>query len=147
MPSSHGRNSPNRKHLRDHDFNFQSHSHFQLSANAELFIATLFRYRDAEKFKLHGFAVMPNHVHILITPSVDHNTSRCVQLIKGGYSFPAREQSPKEIWHSGHHEHRIRDGADHQAQLAYIANNPTRKNLQAYPYVHTAESYRERIDL
>jgi REP element-mobilizing transposase RayT len=60
----------------------QSHSHFQLPANAELFIATLFRYRDAGKFKLHGFAIMPGHVHILITPSIDPNTSRCVQLIK-----------------------------------------------------------------
>ena len=126
---------------------FQSHSHFQRPANAELFIATLFRYRDAGKFKLHGFAIMPNHVHILITPATDQNTSRCVQLIKGGYSFAAREQSSGEIWHPGHHEHRIRDDADHQAQLAYIANNPTHKNLQAYPHVHTAASYRERIDL
>jgi putative transposase len=125
----------------------QSHSHFQLPANAELFIATLFRYRDTGKFKLHGFAIMPDHVHILITPSIDQNTSRCVQLIKGGYSFAAREQSPGEIWHPRHHEHRIRDTADHQAQLTYIANNPTLKNLQAYPYVHTAASYRERINL
>jgi putative transposase len=39
---------------------FQSHSHFQRSANAELFIATLFRYRDGGKFKLHGFAIMPD---------------------------------------------------------------------------------------
>jgi len=126
---------------------YQSHSHFQLPANAELFIATLFRYRDAGKFKLHGFAIMPDRVHILITPSVDQNTSRCVQLIKGGYSFAAREQSPGEIWHSGHYEHRIRDNADHQAQLAYIANNPTRKNLQSFLYIHTAASYREHMDL
>jgi putative transposase len=126
---------------------YQSHSHFQLPANAELFIATLFRYRGAGKFKLHGFAIMPDHVHILITPSVDQNTSRCVQLIQGGYSFAAREQSPGEIWHSGHHEHRIRDNADHQAQLAYIANNPTRNDLRSYPYVHTAASYREHMDL
>ena len=126
---------------------YRSHPHFQLPANAELFIATLFRYRDAGKFKLHGFAIMPDHVHILITPATDQNTSRCVQLIKGGYSFAARKQSAGEIWHPGHHEHRIRDTADHQAQLAYIANNPTHKNLQAYPHVHTAASYRERIDL
>jgi len=126
---------------------FQSHSHFLLPANTDLFIATLFRYRDAGKFKLHGFAIMPDHVHILITPATDQNTSRCVQLIKGGYSFAARKRSPGEIWHPGHHEHRIRDNADHQAQLAYIADNPARKNLQIYPHVHTAASYRERIDL
>ena len=83
----------------------------------------------------------------LISPATDQKTSRCVQLIKGGYSFAAREQSSGEIWHPGHHEHRIRDNADHQAQLAYIANNPAHKNLQGHLYVHTAAAYRERIDL
>ena len=60
---------------------FQQHRHFQRTAHAELFIATLFRYRDAEKFKLHAFVVMPDHVHILITPAVDQSTARCIQLV------------------------------------------------------------------
>ena len=115
----------------------QRHRHFQRTANADLFIATIFRYRDAGKFKLHAFAVMPDHVHILITPAVDQSTSRCVQLIKGGYSHAVREQSPGEIWHSGYHEHRIRDTDDLNAQILYIANNPTRKNYSDYPHMHT----------
>ena len=116
---------------------FQRHRHFQRTANADLFIATLFRYRDAEKFHLHGFAIMPDHIHILITPAIDQSTSRCIQLIKGGYSFASRNQSLGEIWHSGYHEHRIRDAADFEAQLHYIANNPARKQLPDYTYVHT----------
>jgi REP element-mobilizing transposase RayT len=79
----------------------QRYSHFQRTANAELFIATLFRYRDQGKFQLHGFVVMPDHVHVLITPAIDQSTSRCIQLIKGGYSFatsansrPARSGTP-----------------------------------------------------
>jgi putative transposase len=55
----------------------QRRSHFQRPANAELFIATLFRYRDSGKFKLHGFAIMLDHVHVLITPAIDQSTSRC----------------------------------------------------------------------
>ncbi|HEV2645567.1 MAG TPA: transposase [Acidobacteriaceae bacterium] len=115
---------------------FQQHRHFQKTANAELFIATLFRYRDQKKFLLHGFAVMPDHVHILITPAIDQSTARCIQLIKGGYSHA--RHSPTPIWHSGHHDHRIRDEADFAAQLNYIANNPSRKNYLDYPHVHTS---------
>jgi REP element-mobilizing transposase RayT len=37
---------------------------------------------------------MPDHTHILITPATDQSTARCVQYIKGGYSFAARDQSP-----------------------------------------------------
>jgi putative transposase len=116
---------------------FQQHRHFQKTSNAELFIATLFRYRDQGRFQLHAFAVMPDHIHLLITPALDQATARCIQLIKGGYSFAVREQSPGEIWHSGHHEHRIRDSEDFQNQVLYIANNPARKNYLDYPHTHT----------
>jgi putative transposase len=126
---------------------YQRRSHFQRDANAELFIATLFRYRDQGKFALHGFAVMPDHAHVLNTPAIDQSTSRCIQLIKGGYSFAVREQSPSEIWHSGYHEDRIRNDEDFTAQLAYIAANPARKRLTNHPHVHTASSYIERIDI
>jgi putative transposase len=125
---------------------FQRHSHFQRTVNAELFIATLFRYRDAGKFQVHGFAVMQDHVHVLITPAIDQSTARCIQLLKGGYSFAVREQSPGEIWHSGYHEHRVRDEDDLRSQLLYIANNPKRKHYVDYPHVHTAETYASRLD-
>jgi putative transposase len=116
---------------------FQRHRYFQRTTNAELLIATFFRYRDEGRFQLHAFVVMPDHVHVLITPAIDQTTARCIQLIKGGYSFAAREQATSEIWHSGHHEHRIRDKEDFNAQRQYIANNPIRKNYVEYPHVHT----------
>ena len=84
---------------------------------------------------------MPDHVHILITPALDQTTSRCVQLIKGGYSFAIRRQSSAEVWHTGYHDHRIRDPEDYANQLAYIAANPQRKRLEMYPHVHTNELY------
>jgi putative transposase len=117
---------------------FQRHRHFQRTAHAELFIATLFRYRDQGRFLVHGFVVMPDHVHVLITPALDQPTARSIQLIKGGYSHVAGDSSSQEIWQSGHHEHRIRDAADYNSQFQYIANNPARKRLELYPYVHTA---------
>ena len=89
---------------------------------------------------------MPDHVHVLITPAIDQSTSRCIQLIKGGYSHAVREQSPGEIWHSGYHEHRIRDENDFAAQKQYIANNPSQEHLLDYPHVHTHTAYDSRVD-
>ncbi len=122
----------------------QRQRHFQRTANAELFTETLFRHRDQSRFALHAFVVMPDHVHVLITPAMDTSTARYVQFIKGGYSFAARKHSPGEIWHSGCHEHRIRDISDFENQKMYIANNPARKRYETYRHVHTA--YAERID-
>ena len=123
---------------------FQRHRHFQRTANAELFIATLFKHRDRTRFQLHAFAVMPDHIHVLITPAINESTAKCVQYIKGGYSFAARQQSAGEIWHNGDHEHRIRDADDFTKQLIYIGNNPARKHYEDYPHVHTR--YLDRID-
>jgi putative transposase len=58
---------------------FQQHRHFQRTANANLFLATLSRYRDQGRFQLNAFVVMLDHVHTLITPAVDQSTAKCVQ--------------------------------------------------------------------
>ena len=108
---------------------------FQRTANAELMIATLLRYRNQGRFLLHAFVIMPDHIHVLITPT--ESTTRAIQFIKGGFSHAVREQYSGEVWHSGHHEHRIRDRDDFVAQKNYITNNPTRKNYQDYPHIHT----------
>ena len=89
---------------------------------------------------------MPDHVHILLTPATDQSIANSIQLIKGGYSFAGRNQSPGEVWHAGHHEHRIRDRNDYNQQLLYIANNPSRNLHPAdYPHIHTQEPYLQRI--
>jgi len=117
---------------------FLQHRHFQHEANAELFLKTLLRYRHQGKFELHGFAIMSDHVHLLITPALDQSLPKCIQLIKGGYSFAARTLTQKEIWHTSYHEHRIRDYEDYDNQLRYIANNPPAAKLASnYLYVHT----------
>jgi putative transposase len=123
---------------------YQRHRIFQRTINAELMIETLFRYRDQGRFALHASVVMPDHIHALITPAVDTTTAKCLQLIKGGFSFAVRKQFQGDVWHTGYHEHRIRDLQDFESQGFYIANNPTRKKYSDYPYVHTA--YKDRLD-
>jgi putative transposase len=127
---------------------FLQHRHFQKEAHAELFLETLLRYRGQGSFQLHGFAIMPDHVHLLITPAVDRGLPKCLQLIKGGYSFAARAITQHEIWHSGYHEHRVRDLTDYDNQLRYIANNPSAARLaHDYLYVHTHPRHAASIDL
>ena len=116
---------------------FQQHRHFQKTSNAELFISLLFQHREKNRFLLHGFAVMPDHVHVLITPSIQHSTAICIQFLKGGYSFALKQPKKYPVWKDGHFTHRIRDVEDFRTQLLYIANNPAKKNYESYPHVHS----------
>ena len=117
---------------------------FVRTANAELLVSTLFHYRDQGRYLLHGFAIMPEHLHVLLTPSANQTVERCAQCIKGGFSHSLRAQFAGEVWQAGFHEHRVRGAQDFQNQLAYVAANPERRGLADYAFVHTR--YREKID-
>jgi putative transposase len=123
---------------------YQRRALFVRTANAELLLGTLFRYRDQGRYLLHGFAFMPEHLHVLLTPSRDQTVERCAQCIKGGFSFQVRQQFKGEVWQPGFHEHRVRDDEDFRNQLAYIAANPERRGLRDHEFVHTR--HLDRID-
>lgn len=123
---------------------FQRRAILRRTDNAELLLNTIFRYRDQGRYSLHGFAIMPEHLHILLTPAQDQSIERCAQCIKGGFSHALRSQFAGEVWQPGFFEHRVRDALDFSKQLEYIAHNPVRRGLPDYPFVHTR--FPERID-
>ncbi|MEO6981806.1 MAG: transposase [Edaphobacter sp.] len=44
------------------------HRIFQRTTNADLLLNILFRYRNQSRYQLHGFVIMPDHIHALLTP-------------------------------------------------------------------------------
>jgi len=123
---------------------FQRTALFLRTANAELLVKTIFGYREQGRFLLHAFAVMPEHLHVLLTPGKGQTVERCVQFIKGGFSFSVRKQFAGEVWQAGFHEHRIRDSEDFRNQTEYVAGNPGRRGLIDHQFVHT--KYKDRLD-
>ena len=111
---------------------------------ATLLIDTLFRYRGQSKLQLHEFVVMPDHIHLLLTPAYDVPLEKAVQLIKGGFSYRVKKemQSNLEIWQAGFTDHRVHDHDDYVRHAAYIRNNPLRASLiddvAKYPYSSAA---------
>ena len=87
------------------------------------------RHCDGTGYKLHAFVIMPNHLHLLITPS--ESVEKSVQLFKGGFSFRAKRELEwkGEIWQPGFTDHRIRDEEDWKRHLEYIRSNPIEAHL------------------
>jgi putative transposase len=104
---------------------------------ARLFIEILYGYRP-EPYLLHGFVLMPDHFHLLITPRA--SLELAVQCIKGGFSFRSKREFDwkGEIWVTGFSDHRIRDEEDFRTHLLYIAGNPVTagfvESAECYPY-------------
>jgi REP element-mobilizing transposase RayT len=66
---------------------------FQVHRLCDLFLSTLQNYREQGRFQLHDFVLMPNHVHLFLSPGEDITLERTVQLIKGGFSFEQLEKA------------------------------------------------------
>ena len=95
----------------------------------------MLEYRDKGNYLLHEFVVMPNHLHILITPGNSVSLERAMQLIKGGSSHEIHKvrRSNISIWQSGFHESRVRDAADYNNKRDYIYFNPITAKLVDRP--------------
>ena len=100
-----------------------------------MFLETLQSYRG-RSYLLHEYVLMPEHFHILITPSV--TLERAVQFVKGGFSYLVKKelQSSMEIWQTGFSDHRIRDAEDYAIHVEYVYRNPVGRNLVQSPAEH-----------
>jgi putative transposase len=112
----------------------------QSDRSAGLFMGVLYDYRAQGKFRLHEFAVMPNHFHVLVTVACDMTIERAVQFIKGRFAFRAgRELGFRApVWQKGFSEVRILDAEAFRRTSDYIRNNPVASHLaeaaEQYPY-------------
>ena len=94
---------------------------------ARLFFKNLLAHR--ESYLPHEFALMPDHFHLLISPSIP--LERAVQLIKGGFSFRVKREPgfSGEVWHRGFSDHR--DAEDYDRHLHYIHLNPVKNKYSS----------------
>ena len=102
---------------------------------ARIVLEQLLECRDRGFYMLHSFVVMPEHLHVLMTPGEETSIEKAVQMIKGGASFKIRKEvnyrSP--IWHSGYHDRWIRDAHEYRMRKQYIELNPVKARLAERP--------------
>jgi putative transposase len=125
------------RHLKPHGTYFVTFSTWQrrrlfvVESYVRLFLKTLYGYRRQGRFELHAFVLMPEHVHLLLTPAPGVTLERSIQFIKGAYSHALGVELGRkaEVWQRGFTDHRIRDAADFQAHRGYIHDNPVKRGL------------------
>ena len=108
---------------------------FRVTEVAELVCSRIVACRDQGAYSLHAFVLMPDHLHLLLTPGNSMSLEKAMQLIKGGSSYQIRKQrgSRMEIWQPGFHDWTIRDRDDFRAKHEYIRLNPVEARLAERP--------------
>lgn len=105
---------------------------------------------DGQKYKLHAFCIMANHVHLLITPflnerlieskkeagrwifeTISPTMASIMQSIKG---YTAREANKilgrkGRFWQAESYDHEVRNESEFSRIVTYILNNPVKAGL------------------
>jgi putative transposase len=119
---------------------------FRNDTRARLLLDVMFDYRDQGKYLLHEFVVMPDHIHLLLTPAPEISVERAMQFVKGGYSYRLRKVEKIKVWQESFTNHRIRDFEDYQRHCEYVRMNPVRAGLAreagAYPFSSASSAFR-----
>jgi len=113
---------------------------FRHTQPAELMMDVLAHYRAQKKYVLHEFVIMPDHLHLLLTPAPEISLERAVQLIKGGFSYRLGKTKRGLVWQESFTNHRIRDELDYEHHAEYIRMNPVRARLAERPDLYLYSS-------
>jgi REP element-mobilizing transposase RayT len=90
---------------------------------------------DGSRYRLASWVVMPNHVHMLLTPCENQDLSAILQSLKSYTANKANKLTGRtgQFWQPESFDRWIRD-ADHFARVvAYIENNPVKACLCKRP--------------
>ena len=89
-------------------------------------------------YLLHAFAVMPNHIHLLLTPAVP--LPKIMKSLKGITAKRANlilDVTGNSFWQQESYDHQVRNDREFEQIRRYIENNPVRAGL-----VQEASEYR-----
>ena len=130
---------------------WQKHPLFISTALANIVVEQKLSCRDREFYKLHAFVLMPDHLHVLLTPSEATTVEKAMQMIKGGSAHKIGLARPNKfpIWHAGFHDRWMRDAEEYRGSKRYTELNPVEAKLVEKPedYAFSSASGKFVLDL
>jgi REP element-mobilizing transposase RayT len=95
---------------------------------------------NGKRYQLHAVVVMPEHVHLLLTPLQDDEGWACglpatLKLIKGVSARSVNKMlgSGGPVWQEESFDHILRSQESLEEKLEYIRQNPVRRGLVKKP--------------
>ncbi len=88
-------------------------------------------YFEGQRYYLHAWSIMPNHVHVIVEPA---NGWKLAQIVRSWKSFTANIINRKlsrhgQLWQHEPYDHLIRNESEYLEQVEYVWNNPEKAGL------------------
>jgi valyl-tRNA synthetase len=92
---------------------------------------------DGQRYELLAWAIMPNHVHVVLRPLAGNDLA---DILHSWKSFTAKEANKLlgregQFWQEEYYDHLIRDEEDFHNAVNYTLTNPRKAGLADWPWV------------
>jgi putative transposase len=116
-----------------------------------LFVKELEKVRDQMQFRLIGYVVMPNHVHLLMSEPPGSTPSAALHKLKLRFSrkfrkrrrpvgagqlrlrFAERGAPPRAFWQARYYDFNVYSNGKKKEKLNYMHANPVKNGLVKHP--------------
>ncbi|MGV3616915.1 MAG: REP-associated tyrosine transposase [Fimbriimonas sp.] len=107
----------------------------QLPRNGRVVQESIFYGHGKGDYLLHAWVVMPNHVHVLLTPAENRPLGDIVGTIKGVTAKRINRLMKRdgELWQADYFDRYIRDADHFERVRRYIEWNPVKAKLRQDP--------------
>ena len=95
-------------------------------------VAKAIKHFNGQRYELHAWCVMPNHVHVMVQIARGEDLPRVVHSWK---SYSAHEIGRGVIWQREYFDRVIRSPAEFNETAAYIRANPWKAGLRNWAWV------------
>jgi len=111
-----------------------------LVENIELLRESFRQSKKVFAYRIDEIVVLPDHLHMVITPAVSSEYPKIIGYIKAYFSrhcderyfveehqsYSRHQRRHKPIWQKRYYEHTIRNDKDMQEKIQYMENNPVK---------------------
>ena len=99
-------------------------------------VADALLHFSGERYMLHAYCIMPNHVHLVIEPLAGYDLLKIMTSFK---RFTAHEANGilgrmGKFWLAESYDHLIRDSADYEHAFEYLWDNPEKAGFRDWKW-------------
>jgi putative transposase len=101
-----------------------------------IFVESLERTRRSYGFRVYGYVVMPEHVHLLVSETEVKVLAKAIQALKIAVARRAlhyRRADGATFWQKRYYDHNVRTDESFLEKLRYLHRNPVKRGLVQKP--------------
>ena len=104
---------------------------FRAETYAWVMQSVLQKHRETGRVRIHAYVLMPDHLHLLLTPAGDDSLEHVIDEIKGDFCRKVRARGT--VWAKKYYGQRILTQTGFAECKRYIEGNPVRAGLAPVP--------------